>query len=420
MFLHNLKYNFKILTHNKPLLFWNFIFIIAMSIFFRLTFSNVYNTETFSTLNIAVVKNDEYQKDQYFSHAISNLEKTNLSGSTIDSEKDTTNPQKLLQISYVNTTKEADALLENKQVIGTIEIKNLQPILKFKSTGIRETILKKIIEELLDKRTLYNNLLSEIQPQITQQIKQSIKNPNKVDFKQIESQINQSINSKIKELNQNILSFNSIFSKKLDYTIIEYFTLIAMSCFSSAYFSIFLISSILANMSEHGKRISVSPVKKRTLVLSSMFSAFITHLILLCLIFSFNIFILKVDYGQNLPEIIFISILGSIAGISFGLLIGSLIKTSYEIKINLTTFFQLFCCFLSGMMGPSIKYLVDTNFPLINHLNPANMIVDGLYSLQIYDNLNRYNFNIISLILFSAFCLIISVIVIRKQKYAQL
>lgn len=420
MFLHNLKYNFKILTHNKPLLFWNFIFIIAMSIFFRLTFSNVYNTETFSTLNIAVVKNDEYQKDQYFSHAISNLEKTNLSGSTIDSEKDTTNPQKLLQISYVNTTKEADALLENKQVIGTIEIKNLQPILKFKSTGIRETILKKIIEELLDKRTLYNNLLSEIQPQITQQIKQSIKNPNKVDFKQIESQINQSINSKIKELNQNPLSFNSVSSKKLDYTIIEYFTLIAMSCFSSAYFSIFLISSILANMSEHGKHISVSPVKKRTLVLSSMLSAFITHLILLCLIFSFNIFILKVDYGQNLPEIIFISILGSIAGISFGLLIGSLIKTSYEIKINLTTFFQLFCCFLSGMMGPSIKYLVDTNFPLINHLNPANMIVDGLYSLQIYDNLNRYNFNIISLILFSAFCLIISVIVIRKQKYAQL
>ena len=193
-----------------------------------------------------------------------------------------------------------------------------------------------------------------------------------------------------------------------------------MSCFSSAYFSIFLISSILANMSEHGKRISVSPAKKRTLVLSSMLSAFITHLILLCLIFSFNIFILKIDYGQNLPEIIFISILGSIAGISFGLLVGSLIKTSYEIKINLTTFFQLFCCFLSGMMGPSIKYLVDTNFPLINHLNPANMIVDGLYSLQIYDNLNRYNFNIISLILFSAFCLIISVIVIRKQKYAQL
>ena len=424
MFLHNLKYNFKILTHNKPLLFWNFIFIIAMSIFFRLTFSNVYNTETFSTLNVAVIKNDEYQKDQYFSHVISKLEKTNLGSSTIDSEKDTTNSQKLLQISYVNTVKEADALLENKQVIGTIEIKNLQPILKFKSTGIRETILKKIIEELLDKRTLYNNLLSEIRPQITQQIKQSIKNPNKVDFKQIESQItqqiDQSINSKIKELNQNILSFNSIFSKKLDYTIIEYFTLIAMSCFSSAYFSIFLISSILANMSEHGKRISVSPARKRTLVLSSMLSAFITHLILLCLIFSFNIFMLKVDYGQNLPEIIFISILGSIAGISFGLLIGSLIKTSYEIKINLTTFFQLFCCFLSGMMGPSIKYLVDTNFPLINHLNPANMIVDGLYSLQIYDNLNRYNFNIISLILFSAFCLIISVIVIRKQKYTQL
>jgi len=74
-------------------------------------------------------------------------------------------------------------------------------------------------------------------------------------------------------------------------------------------------------------------------------------------------------------------------------------------------------CFLSGMMGISMKYIIDKNMPVINKINPANMITDGFYSLYYYDTLNRYWMNIISLLIFSGILIVISILNLRRQKY---
>ena len=74
-------------------------------------------------------------------------------------------------------------------------------------------------------------------------------------------------------------------------------------------------------------------------------------------------------------------------------------------------------CFLSGMMGITMKYIIDKNIPIINKINPANMITDGFYSLYYYGVQNRFYQNIISLILFSAILIGISIISLRRQKY---
>ena len=74
-------------------------------------------------------------------------------------------------------------------------------------------------------------------------------------------------------------------------------------------------------------------------------------------------------------------------------------------------------CFLSGMMGITMKYIVDKNIPIINKFNPASMITDGFYSLYYYDTLDRFFFNIISLLLFSIIMFIISYNGLRRQKY---
>ena len=68
-------------------------------------------------------------------------------------------------------------------------------------------------------------------------------------------------------------------------------------------------------------------------------------------------------------------------------------------------------------MGIVMKYIVDKNIPLLNKINPANMVTDGFYSLYYYDTLDRYIFNIISLLVFSSILLIISGLVLRRQKY---
>ena len=74
-------------------------------------------------------------------------------------------------------------------------------------------------------------------------------------------------------------------------------------------------------------------------------------------------------------------------------------------------------CFLSGMMGITMKYVVDTNAPIINKVNPVSMITDGFYSLYYYDTLERYFFNIVSLLIFSIVAIAISYRGLRRQKY---
>lgn len=74
-------------------------------------------------------------------------------------------------------------------------------------------------------------------------------------------------------------------------------------------------------------------------------------------------------------------------------------------------------CFFSGMMGITMKYMIDKNIPIINKMNPASMITDGFYSLYYYDTLNRYWFNIYSLLIFSAIMLGLSILSLRRQKY---
>lgn len=64
-----------------------------------------------------------------------------------------------------------------------------------------------------------------------------------------------------------------------------------------------------------------------------------------------------------------------------------------------------------------MKYIVDKNIPIVNKLNPASMITDGFYSLYYYDTLDRFVFNITSLLIFALIMITISYFSLRRQKY---
>ena len=177
------------------------------------------------------------------------------------------------------------------------------------------------------------------------------------------------------------------------------------------------INYTLPNMSNNGKRISVSPVKKLKLVLSTIFASYIVQIIGISLLFLFTIFVLKVDYGDNLPLMILLGLIGSFAGLSLGIALGTNIKANENTKTGLIIATSMLGCYLAGMMGITMKYVVDKNVPIINKINPASMITDGFYSLYYYDTLDRYVFNIVSLIIFSVIMIIISFEGLRRTKY---
>ena len=135
------------------------------------------------------------------------------------------------------------------------------------------------------------------------------------------------------------------------------------------------------------------------------------------MLFIYTIFVLKIDYGNNLPLIILLAMTGSLAGLSLGMAIGTTLRTNENTKTGILLAITMFGCFLSGMMGITMKYIIDKNVPIINKINPASMITDGFYSLYYYDTLDRFYFNLASLLIFSGIMIIISYISLRRQKY---
>ena len=100
-----------------------------------------------------------------------------------------------------------------------------------------------------------------------------------------------------------------------------------------------------------------------------------------------------------------------------GIAIGTIFKTNDNVKTGIVISVTMLGCFLSGMMGITMKYIVDKNIPIINKINPASMITDGFYSLYYYDTLDRYFFNIASLLIFAFIMIVLSYISLRRQKY---
>lgn len=379
MFWHNLKYNLIFLAKNKTLLFWTFAFPIIMATLFNLAFSDIEKNEKLSKFDIAIVNNTEYQSDEVLKKTFKELE------------------QDIFNIEYTSS-ENAKKLLEGKEIIGYLE-KNEDDInLTINKNGVEETIFKYVVDEIIITNSISNDLITT-----------EIKTDQNVNYEEIHKKVLTKINEEIK--------LNDKSPNNLSYTMIEYYTLIAMTCLYGGIIGMTSTNNMLANMSKKGSRVAVSPIKKSKLLLSSTLASYIIELIGVALLFIYTIFVIGVDYGSKILPVILIAMIGSLAGLTFGIAIATLIKKNENTKVGVIISITMICSFLSGMMGITMKYIVDKNFKILNLINPTSMITDGLYSLYYYPTMDRYWFNIISLLIFSIVMILISFVELRRQNY---
>ncbi len=389
MFLHNLKYSLKTLFKNKMLIFWTYAFPIILGTFFYLAFSNIENSEKLDIIDIAIVENEQFNSNIALKESFKTL-------------GDETSSDQLFNIKYVDLD-EAKKMLENDEISGYLLIEETPSII-VKTSGTNQTILKYVTEEIIQNENVLTNVI------------QAKLNSGVVDGN-IEEFIQKIREDATSMLDTSSLEIRDITSKKLSYTMIEFYTLIAMTALYGGIIGMTAINQNLANMSSNGKRIAVSPTNKIKIIFSSLLSSFIVQIIGLFILFIYTIFVLKVDYGNNLPLIILLSVVGSLAGLSLGLAVGTIFKANENLKTGIIIAFTMLGSFLSGMMGITMKYIIDTNAPIVNKLNPVNMITDGLYSLYYYNTYNRFYFNVISLLIFSLIMIVLSALALRRQKY---
>lgn len=371
MFYHNFKCSLKILLKNKGLVFWTFVFPIILGIFFNMAFSDIDKKEKFNSIDIAVVSSEDFNNNVIFKQSIEFL-----------SDEKTDN--KMFNTVYTSK-KKATYLLENNKIDGYLTFFGDNVNITIKKNGVNQTILKYIIEDINSNK----KILAEAS----------------------------NIPETLSLIKNNSVKLNNITNKNLGFSMIEYYTLIAMACLYGSMLSMYVLNYSQANISSVGKRVSISSSKKTSLLLSGFFASYVVQLIGIFLLLFVTLFLFKVDYGNNLIYVFILSLFGSLAGLALGITISSINNISEVTKNGILISIIMFCCFLSGMMGVSMKYIIDKNIPFLNKINPANMITDGFYSLYYYDNLNRFYFNLLSLFIFSIIMILISLRNLRRQEY---
>ena len=390
MFIHNFKYTFKTLFKKKQLIFWTFFFPLILGTFFNMAFSDIENNEKLDIINIAIVNNEGFNNNETFKSAFKEL-------------SDKKNKDRLFNTKYVTLNK-AKTLLKKDRIVGYLIIDKNIPKVVISSNGEDETVFKYVVEEISGTENIIKNLTKE-------EIEKEISLGNNIDYNNIYNKVSQLI------ANNNEAKINNVANKNLSYTMIEFYTLIAMACLYGSILSMVAINQALPNMGSIGKRVSITPVKKAIIIFSSLLASFITQLIGIAILFLYTIFVLNVDYGNHLALVLLITTIGSFTGLSLGVFVSTVFKTSDNNKTGIIIAYTMLGSFLSGMMGITMKYIIDKNLPIINKLNPVNMITDGLYSLYYYQTYNRYIFNIISLLVFSFILILISFMSLRRQKY---
>ena len=387
MFLHNFKYALKIIFRNKSLIFWTFAFPIILGTFFKLAFNNIEKGETLSTIDIAIIDNQEFNDNQFYKEAFNQL---------------STGENKMFNTKYT-TLENAKKLLSDEEITGYLVLSNNVINITVNSSGINETIIKTVVDEINTNKNMYETLINK-------EIESEFKSGNtNIDYKDIYNRVTSKIISDVK--------LNNISNSNLSYTMIEYYTLIALTILYGGSISLYMVNKTLPNLSEVGKRVNTSSLKRSTILFSNLLASYVVQLIGLCLLFLYCIFVIKADFGDNLPLIILLSLISVFAGLSMGVFIGVNVKGSEGAKSGILIGVTMLFNTLAGMTGVTLKYVIDKNIPIINKINPANMITDGFYSLYYLNGMNRYFFNIMSLIIFSIVLLRFSLKKLRRQQY---
>ncbi len=374
MFRNIFVNRFKILIRNKAMIFWTLLFPIILGTFFNMAFSNLASEEKFEPFNIAIVKNENYENEENFKILIDELSKEN--------------ENQMFKVEYVQNKEKADSLLEDNKIKGYLSVEDKINIV-VKENGVSQTILKSVVDNYYQTYSMIENI-SEI-------------NPNSLNFQTM--------------VNLNKDNFKDSSSKNMNYVVVYFYTLIGMTCLYGGFFGMNAVQETEANLSKKGARLSVSPTHKLKALLVSLLVGFIIQYAEVLILLAYLIFALGVDFGNQTIYIIILTFFGSIAGMSLGTLIGACNKKSEQIKTGILLTITMTCSFLSGMMILDMKYIIAKNVPILAKINPVAMITDGLYSLYYYDTLDRYFYNIISLIIFSVIMIICAYMFIRRKKY---
>lgn len=383
MFLHNYIYRLKCIIKDKQTMFWTLLFPLLLSTLFNMAFSNLSSSEKFTKIKIGIVNNAEYSQNTDFIKAIDSVSNSDKSAGKSN----------LFDIKYASK-EEADKLLENNKVEGYIYFDNGIKLV-VKDSGLNQTIIKAFLDDYKQTSSTIVTIIS--------------KNPS-------------SQNNLLNNVSNRTEYLKEVSASKAapDTTVNYFYALIAMACLYGSFLGLKEVVAIQANLSPQGARVNMAPTHKIKIFGASILAAATIQLAVIFTLLAYLNFVLKVKFGSQLGYISLTCVVGTITGVTFGTCVASIVKSGEGLKVAILIGLSMLMSFLSGMMYDKMKYIINTNVPILGYLNPANLITDCFYSLYYYDTHAQYFTDLILLCGFAIVFSFITYFVLRRQKYASL
>ena len=370
--LHLIKYNILVKFRNFNMTFWPLVFPLILGTFFFFAFGNL-NDADFETVQVAMVQ--ESDNNPLFCFYIEQVEKSD-SG--------------LLNIREMDENTALTAL-KNKEISG-IYYNKMTPSLTVNAHGIPESILQSVLESYNNNLHTIRSILKEHPSGILAGLSQM---------------------ADTRELVQEL----SLGGKTIDGNSQFFYALIAMACLYGCFIGFGSAITLQANLTALAARRCVTPTHKLKLIVSEQIAAFLIGYVDVIILLFYLRNILKLDFQGQMGRMLLISLFGSLIGVSIGIFVGSFGKMSEGIKISIILAISMVCSFLSGLMNSSMKDLVEKHAPIINRINPAALISDAFYCINVYNDPARYYRNLITLAGMSIAFVLASFLLIRRNRY---
>lgn len=370
--LHLMKYNIIVKVKCMNVIFWPLVFPLILATFFYFAFGTMEEAD-FETVPAAVVK--EENADTVFLEFLETMEE---------------DESHLIEVQEMTRQGALDAL-ELKKVEG-IYFAGETLSLTVAGNGIPESILQSLLESYENgKQTM--EVVAEQHPQKLSEAAEKMG-----DYEELVEQV-------------------SLGGRTTNGNVQFFYALIGMACLYGAFIGLDAAINIQANLSPLAARRCVTPTHKLKMILAEMLSCFLLHYFNVLILLAYLRYVLKQELEGRLLEMLLITLIGSMIGVSMGIFIGSIGKAGEGIKVGILLGVSMTGSFLAGLMNADMKYIVDQYAPLVNRLNPAAVITDAFYCINVYDDPVRFSRSLVTLMVMCMGLTLASFLLIRRERY---
>lgn len=373
LFWHLVRYRSIQTVRNWSQMFWALAFPIILGTFFALSFGSGDMGEEMEPIPVAVVADEggaAHAKD--FMDLLEQLD-----GDAI-------------QVSQMEADAAREAL-RGDEIVGIFDCRRA-PSLTVAGTGISQSILKSLMDSY-DKDAALIEIIARDHPE---KLKEAV-----------------AALGRQQDMTEDV----GVKGRTLDTNVSYFFALIAYACLAGAFLGVQASLDGQADLSALGARQSIAPVHKLQMILTDMLVLFCIHfgnvLILTCYIR----FVLGIDLGSDVPAIILVEWMGSMIGISIGILVGRISRLEEAGKIGLCVLLTLLPGFLAGLMFGQMKDVIERHCPIVNRINPAAVLSDAFYSISVYNDGERLMRSVAILSIMSVGIVAVAYLAVRRVSY---